>query len=414
VRCAGTSLFPRSRIMPPGALLPLGAECPQTDTHGEITNKFRIHLSLGIEVAMVILTAEAAHGDPLAGFIALAALFAAGIWVYKRVMKNRRARSRAPMRDEPKVTPESRLASAVVGNGSLADCVTPADHVTAEEASLARAVTTFDLLNMWWHRLGFPSETLPPYSEACLRCGGTIRLLYTGATCPNCDGTGLRFGVPSADYERLRGDGRLHRLAEGPIAGHAVLMIGNRTAQLAIPGGWQQRPPAQITEIQAIEGDGSTVIAQLHPSALAPGVVYAVTVSRTRAPVGFLGVKSLLRLVVAVERDMDLRAVSRIEKVEFGGEVGRLWHLEGRMPGRLLGRPDQPVISVHCAELWARVDAGTVLKILLTAPLQEAQEARAALDTVISSWRWEDRVDARASAVPFGRPSSSLSQSFRA
>jgi hypothetical protein len=336
---------------------------------------------------MVILTAEAAHGSPLVGFIILAALCAAGIWAYKRVMKNRRGRPTAAVVDEPKVTREPKPVSAVVRNGR------PADHVTPVGASLASAETTFDLLNMWWHRVGFPRETLPPYSEACLRCGGTTKLLYTGATCPNCDGTGLRLGVPSTDYERLRSDGELHRLAEGSVAGHASLMIGNRTAQLAVPSGWKQRPLAQITEIQAIEGDESTVIAQLYPSAATPDVVHAVTVSRVRVPAGFLRLKNLLQLVLTVERDMDLRAVSRVEKVDVAGEVGWLWHLEGRVPGRLLGRPYQSVIPAHCAELWAQVDAGTVLKILLTAPLQEAQEATAALNTMISSWQWEDQVD---------------------
>lgn len=335
---------------------------------------------------MVMLTAEAAHGSPLVGFIILAALCAAGIWAYKRVMKNRRGRATAAVVHEPKVTREPKPVSPVVGNGRPADRVTPVGVGLASE-------TAFDQLNMWWHRVGFPSETLPPYSEACLRCGGTTKLLFTGATCPNCDGTGLRFGVPSTDHDRLRSDGELHRLTEGPIAGHASLMIGNRTAQLAVPSGWKQRPPAQIAEIQAIEGDEPTVIAQLYPSAATPEVVHAVTVSRVRVPAGFLRPKNLLQLVLTVERDMDLRAVSRVEKVDFGGKVGWLWHLEGRVPGRLLGRPCQSVIPAHCAELWAQVDAGTVLKILLTAPLQEAQEATAALNTMISSWRWEDQVD---------------------
>jgi hypothetical protein len=329
---------------------------------------------------MVILTAEATHGSPLVGFITLAALCAGGAWAYKRFVKNRRGRPTTAV-----VTPEPASVGAVVGNGR------PADRVTPVGASLPSTPTAFDYLNMWWHRLGFPSETLPPYSEACLRCGGTTKLLYTGATCPKCDGTGLRFGVPSTDYERLRSDGQLHRLAEGSIAAHASLMIGNRTAQLAVPSGWEQRSPAQIAEIQAMEGDESSVIAQLYPSVATPDVVHAVTVSRVRAPGGFLRLKNLLQLVLTVERDMDLRAVSRVEAVDFGGEMGWLWHLEGRVPGRLLGRPSQSVIPAHCAELWAQVDAGTVLKILLTAPLQEAQEATAALNTMISSWRWEDQ-----------------------
>jgi hypothetical protein len=251
------------------------------------------------------------------------------------------------------------------------------------------ADSLFDQLNMWWHRVGFSAARLPSYSEACLRCGGTTKLLYTGATCPNCNGTGLRLGFPSTGHDRLSGDGEVHRLAEGPIAEHASLRIGNRTARLGVPSGWKQRTSAEIAEIQASEGDEPSVVTQLYPLGATPGVVYAVTVSRVTVPADFLTPKNLLQLVQTVEHDMGLRAVSRIEKVDFGGDVGWLWHLQGRMQGRLLGRPNQSSIPAHCAEVWAPVDTGTALKILLTAPPAQAQEATAALNTMISSWRWD-------------------------
>lgn len=244
----------------------------------------------------------------------------------------------------------------------------------------------FDLINMWWHRVGFDATKLPPYSEACLRCGGTTKLLYTGATCPNCEGTGLR---PAVRLARLSSDGEARTPVKGPVAEHATLQIGRRTAQLAIPSGWQQRSSAEIAELQAVEGDGSTVIAQLYPQARTPDVVYAVTISTVTAPADSLTLKNMLELVQIVERDMSLRAVSQVENVDFGGDVGWLWHLQGRMPGRLLSRPDQAVIPVHCAEVWAPVDSGTVLKVLLTAPPEQEQEATAALNTMISSWRWD-------------------------
>jgi hypothetical protein len=50
----------------------------------------------------------------------------------------------------------------------------------------------FVLGNMWWHRLGFRKDKLPSYQEACRRCGGTNKLLNTGAPCPDCNGTGRR------------------------------------------------------------------------------------------------------------------------------------------------------------------------------------------------------------------------------
>lgn len=253
----------------------------------------------------------------------------------------------------------------------------------------ANAENPFVLINMWWHRVGLRSDKLPPYSEACLRCGGTTKLLYSGAVCPNCEGTGLRLGVDSADYNRLIGDGEVHSLAEGPIAADASLRIANRTARLGVPNGWEQRTSAEIAKIQALEGNEARVIAQLYPLAATPEVVYAVTVSSATVPAGFLTSDNLFRLVLIVEQSMGLRAVSRVDRVAFGGDVGWLWHLEGTMPGHLLSRPHQSSITVHCAELWAPVDARTVLKILLTAPPDNTQEATDALNTMISSWRWD-------------------------
>jgi hypothetical protein len=279
--------------------------------------------------------------------------------------------------------------SRVLGNEQQADDLAPIGMFFAN----ANADDPFVRINMWWHRLGFPPAKLPPYSEACLRCGGTARLLYTGAACPNCRGTGLRFGVFAADFKRLIGDGKVHNLAEGPIAADTSLRLANRTARLGVPNGWEQRTPTEIAEIQALDDEEARVIAQLYPLSATPDVVYAVTVSSRTVPAGFLASQNLLQLLCTVERDMGLRAVSRIDKVAFGGDVGWLWHLEGTMPGYLLGRPRQSSIPVHCAELWAQVDAHTVLKMLLTAPPSNKQEASNALNTVISSWRWDRWVD---------------------
>jgi len=247
----------------------------------------------------------------------------------------------------------------------------------------------FTQLNMWWHRVGFASEKLPPYSEACWRCGGTIRLLYFGGTCPDCDGTGLRLGVPTADYKRLIGNGEVHGVAAEPTGADASLTIANRTARLGIPIGWEQRTPAELAAISATEADKGRVAAQLYSSTAEPQEVYSITVSSAAAPEGFFESKKLLRLVLNVEQDIGLRAVSRVDTVSFGADIAWLWHLEGTVPGRLLGRPDQHNIAVHCAELWAPVDARTVVKVLLTAPLDDAQAATGAFNTVVSSWRWD-------------------------
>jgi hypothetical protein len=68
----------------------------------------------------------------------------------------------------------------------------PVEQRSAEPSDPADSLSAYELGNMWWHRVGFRRDKLPPYKDACRRCGGTNKLLYTGAPCPDCNGTGRR------------------------------------------------------------------------------------------------------------------------------------------------------------------------------------------------------------------------------
>jgi hypothetical protein len=68
----------------------------------------------------------------------------------------------------------------------------PVDSLNATGMGFATLGEMYELGNMWWHRVGFRRDKLPSYQEACRRCGGTNKLLYTGAPCPDCNGTGRR------------------------------------------------------------------------------------------------------------------------------------------------------------------------------------------------------------------------------
>jgi hypothetical protein len=68
----------------------------------------------------------------------------------------------------------------------------PIERRSAEPPDPADSLSAYELGNMWWHRVGFRRDKLPPYKDACRRCGGTNKLLYTGAPCPDCNGTGRR------------------------------------------------------------------------------------------------------------------------------------------------------------------------------------------------------------------------------
>jgi hypothetical protein len=68
----------------------------------------------------------------------------------------------------------------------------PADSLNAVGMGFANLANMYELGNMWWHRVGFRRDKLPSYQDACRRCGGTNKLLYSGAPCPDCKGTGRR------------------------------------------------------------------------------------------------------------------------------------------------------------------------------------------------------------------------------
>jgi TIR domain len=70
--------------------------------------------------------------------------------------------------------------------------VEPASRLVEQPSGSPNLGDMFVLGNMWWHRVGFRKDKLPPYPEACQRCGGTNKLLYSGASCPDCNGTGRR------------------------------------------------------------------------------------------------------------------------------------------------------------------------------------------------------------------------------
>lgn len=76
--------------------------------------------------------------------------------------------------------------------GDVEPASRPVEQRSAAPPDPADSLGAFELANMWWHRLGFSRDKLPTYGDACRRCGGTNKLLYTGASCPNCNGTGRR------------------------------------------------------------------------------------------------------------------------------------------------------------------------------------------------------------------------------
>jgi hypothetical protein len=84
------------------------------------------------------------------------------------------------------------LGTLIWKRGDVEPASRPVEQRSAEPPDPADSPSAFELANMWLHRLGFSRDKLPTYGDACRRCGGTNKLLYTGASCPNCNGTGRR------------------------------------------------------------------------------------------------------------------------------------------------------------------------------------------------------------------------------
>jgi hypothetical protein len=88
--------------------------------------------------------------------------------------------------------PNGAYLDPLVLHGDVEPASRLVEQRSAEPPDPADSPSAFELGNMWWHRVGFPRDKLPSYRDACRRCGGTNKLLYTGASCPECNGTGRR------------------------------------------------------------------------------------------------------------------------------------------------------------------------------------------------------------------------------
>ncbi len=175
----------------------------------------------------------------------------------------------------------------------------------------------------------------------------------------------------------------------GLSTGRAYIRIRNRYASFDIPQGWSERTGVELSAIQALEGDVSTVHSQLY-RINDPNFIYALTILSAAIPAWTLTRQNIPQMLLAVEQHTGMRAVSDVTPVSIDGDAGWLWHLQGVVPGALFGRPQLATMDVHCSEIWASLDSSTAMKILLTAPRASASEAADGLMSMISSWQWTD------------------------
>jgi hypothetical protein len=238
------------------------------------------------------------------------------------------------------------------------------------------------------------TATLAPFLYADWRNGDADEFERLVVACrapsPKADGAGVQIppAQPTSVGASKEVDTAAHR-PDGSSSERASMRIGNRNASFDIPYGWSERTGVEIAAIQAIEGDLGTVHSQLYRFD-DPDLIYALTISSIDMPASVLTQENIPQLVLAVEQHTGLRAASDVTPISLDGAAGWLWHLQGVVPGTLFRRPHVPTMDVHCSETWVSVDTSTAMKMLLTAPRASAHEATTALDSVISSWQWED------------------------
>jgi hypothetical protein len=200
--------------------------------------------------------------------------------------------------------------------------------------------------------------------------------------------TALRGGFTEQDYARVRPDAQIYQLPEGSISAVRAVQARGRAARFGVPVGWAEQSSSELAVVQAHEPSG----AQVHVAMYRPDAPADVVFSMRAGSVSGMGNPSPAtapeQWPLGVERQTGLRTVSNMRRVEFAGDVGYYWSLQGSMAGFRLGRPNQPTIEVHSIEMWAPLGDDAMLKFICIAPPPRAQEAAEGINTVISSWQW--------------------------
>ncbi len=197
-------------------------------------------------------------------------------------------------------------------------------------------------------------------------------------------------GIDYRDLDRVEGDGQVHELSGGQVESHLPVTVNGRAARFGISPGWSACSADELARIPGSDPlAGTTVCAALYCQD-APQYVGSIQVLGLRGKVQLLQRRPDPELwLLKSERQNGLRALGRVTKVRFAGDIAYLWHLGGTMAGAALGWPDLAAVDIRSCELWFPLTDG-MLKLLLVTPPERIQEGYEVLCTVICSWQWDE------------------------
>jgi hypothetical protein len=198
-------------------------------------------------------------------------------------------------------------------------------------------------------------------------------------------------GINYQDLDRVEGDKQVYELPGGRVESHLSVTVKGRAARFGISPGWRACDADELTRIPGPDHlAGTTVCAALYPQDARPQYLGSIQVLSMRGKAQLWQRRPDPELwLLRAERQHGLRALGRVTRVRFAGDIAYLWLLGGTMAGATLGFPGRAAVDIRSCELWFPLMDG-MLKLLLVAPPERFQEGYEMLCTVICSWQWDE------------------------
>jgi hypothetical protein len=187
-------------------------------------------------------------------------------------------------------------------------------------------------------------------------------------------------GHSQADFERVWPDGAPYEVPVGAIAGSLPLEVRGRPASACLPEGWRAWSAPEMV-LLPVQGDRRHHLVMDGPDVGADRIFRLGMMTLPLTPPF-----DLLSTVLECERRYTLPIASRVVSLNFAGTPAYLWHVQGRVPGRILGKQED-LVPLHLSEMQSPIGR-YVVQFTVIAPVERARDAVAAMHTVIGSWRW--------------------------
>ena len=182
------------------------------------------------------------------------------------------------------------------------------------------------------------------------------------------------------DFERVWPDSAPYDVPLGALAGSVPVDVRGRPATVSLPEGWRAWSASEIAGLPARDGSRHHLVLE---NAVAPkDKLFRLGVMTAPLKPPF----DLMNTVIDAERQYNLDIAARVAALNFAGSTAYLWHFQGRVAGRILGRTED-LVPIHISEMHAPVGPYDI-QLTVIAPVDKSRDAITAAHTVIASWRW--------------------------